>query len=153
MGKRYNPTKQYIREYTEIARDRLNLPDERIDIRAEGPELGSFSYGRWTPRRCRMNIRLIHGGALSVMYMGDWQIWVPYRQEWMLCRMWMAWVMLPDGKGFLRMLKDTKRKQINIVARLLAIDAERPLTYNDVRKYLVDADRDLMDNPVQEDPG
>ena len=134
--KRYDPTERYIRDYTRLFRDRMGIPEERLSIIVEGPEEGMRINGKWSPRRSRMCIALVHGGYLTVMYLGDWQAWRPRRKEWALTRWYGGTVMTSDEQGPYKLRSEPRGTFMPWIRRIIATDAERPLVYDDIKDII-----------------
>lgn len=132
----YDPTVKYQRDYMSLFRDRFGIPEERLHIITEGPAEGCLIDGLWVPKRSRLFIDLEHDGFISVIYLGDWEIWRTDLDKWLLYRWYGGTVMLHDGSGPYELQDLPIGKFIKRVRRLLEIDQERALAYDDIRSII-----------------
>jgi len=134
--RRYDPSERYKKDYLRLFRDQLGVPESRLQIIKEGPDIGSRINGRWTPRRSRITIYLEHGGFLSVIYLGDWDAWVPRRKAWVLTKWYGGTAMPSDGSGPYELKRGPRHEFIPLIRRLLEIDKERTLTIEDIQEKI-----------------
>lgn len=127
-----DPARRYIRDYYRIFRDggRFYIPEDRL-VFGPGNVYMPHSLTRLNPGRTTVYIKLIHGGYVSAMYLGDWQEWT--RGAWRFRQFYGGTVMTSDEAGPYRIPNDIRGRYLDVIAKILSIDAERPVVYEDIQ--------------------
>lgn len=129
-------TAQYIKDYMAYFRDHVGIPECRMHVIDEGPIGGFFSRGVWLPRRTRLVIDLVHYSFITVVFLGYFEAWKEDKGKWILTRWYGGTVMPEDGSGPYELRDGPGSSFLPTIRRLLDIDQERPLTYDDIKMVI-----------------
>ena len=123
---------RYVRDYLRIFRDggRFSIPEDRLVFRPGTPEAGSTLMTH-TPGETMVIIKLIHGGYVSALYLGDWEAWT--RGAMRFRQFYGGTVVTSDNVGPYRLPHLVRGRYLDLVARLLDIDADRPVVWEDIQ--------------------
>ena len=125
---------RYVRDYLKIFRDggRFNIPEDRLVFRPGSWDAGHSLYS--SPGETMVIIKLIHGGYVSAMYLGQWETWsrggMRFRQYYG------GTVMTSDGTGPYRLPDEIRGRYLDAVGKVLSIDAERPVMFEDIQDII-----------------
>lgn len=133
---RIDRSAQYQRDYMTYFRDHVGIPEDRMHIINEGPIGGMFYKGYYIPRRSRLSIDLVHYSFITVVFYGYYETWKEDKEKWVLSRWYGGSIMPSDGSGPFELRDGPGSMFLPTIRRLLEIDQERPLTYDDIRSVV-----------------
>lgn len=115
---------------------RFRIPGERLHIVRMGKSVGIYVNGRWRPRHCALYIDMVNGGHIMCEYVGDYEVWKEGQHKWVLRKFYIGVVSLPDRSGPYEMVSTYQGKFFEYLDKMLTIDAERPLEFEDIRDVI-----------------
>ena len=107
-----------------------------MHVIVEGPIGGVLSQGRWIPRRSRFVIDLVHYCFITVVFLGYYEAWREDKEKWIITRWYGGTIMPSDGSGPYELRDGPGSTFLPTIRRLLEIDQERALTYDDIRAVI-----------------